>query len=399
MYAEPYDCRHCKTPLRTPLQRASPGQWSADEGSPSPLGVSWLPAQQAYNFAVYSRAAQHVELLFFRDEQFDEPTFSFRFDPYRNKSGFIWHCRIPVTATNDAKYYAYRIRGPEPATDRNWRTSDGEKLLLDPYVRSVLFPPAFDRLAAERPGGNIGKAPLGLLDECQCPFDWHEDRPIRREADLVIYEMHVRGFTRHPSSGLPESLRGTFEGVIAKIPHLAELGITAVELMPVFQFDPQEGNYWGYMPLNFFAPHHAYSVSPDQCGQRSEFRRMVQALHAAGIEVILDVVFNHTCEGNSHGPTYSFKGIDNCTYYLTSSDPHEPYLNFTGCGNTLQTASPAVRRLIVDRPAVLGNGDARRRIPLRSGFCFRVERDGSVNLDDPPIFSEIAGDPSLRMSA
>lgn len=390
-----YECRHCKTPLRRPLLRPGLGQWSAVDGRPFPLGVQWLPMEQAYNFAVCSMHAQSVELLLFRENELETPAFVFSFDPLRNKSGTAWHCRIPVSATNDAKFYAYRICGPESETGDARHAFDGDKLLLDPYARSIYFPTDFDRSAAQRPGSNIGKAPIGLLVECQCEFEWNGDGRIRHEADLIIYEMHVRGFTRHRSSGLPAERRGTFDGVIAKIPYLVELGVTAVELMPIFQFDPQEGNYWGYMPLNFFAPHHAYSVSPDHCAQRSEFRRMVQALHAAGIEVILDVVFNHTCEGDVHGPTYSFKGIDNSTYYLVVENSPAPYLNFSGCGNTLHTSHVAVRRLIIDS---LRYWAAEMHV---DGFRFDLasvftrNSDGSINLEDPPIFAEIAGDPAL----
>jgi glycogen operon protein len=233
------------------------------------------------------------------------------------------------------------------------------------------------------------------LDECQCAFNWNGDRHIRHEADLVIYEMHVRGFTRHASSGFPAEQRGTFGGVIAKIPYLVELGVTAVELMPVFQFDPQEDNYWGYMPLNFFAPHHVYATSPDQCGQRSEFRRMVQALHAAGIEVILDVVFNHTCEGDANGPTYSFKGIDNSTYYLVVENSPDQYLNFSGCGNTLHTSNSAVRRLVVDSLRYWATEMHVDGFRFDLASVFTRNTDGSVNLEDPPIFDEIASDPSL----
>ena len=186
--------------------------------------------------------------------------------------------------------------------------------------------------------------------------------------------------------------RGTFQGVIDKIPYLSELGVTAVELMPVFQFDPMEGNYWGYMPLNFFSPHHAYSMSPDHCAQRSEFRRMVQALHAAKIEVILDVVFNHTCEGNETGPTYSYKGIDNASYYLASKNPAEKYANLTGCGNTLNTSNPIVRRMIIDslRYWVTEMHVDGFRFDLASVFA--RNSDGSLNLNDPPIFAEITND-------
>ncbi len=393
--APAYECQHCKKPLRMPLRRPARGQWSAVEGQPFPLGVNWLPQDQAYNFAVYSMHARSVELLLFREDDLEQPVVVFSFDPLRNKSGCVWHCRIPVSATNDAKFYAYRMCGSEAQVGDTRHAFDSDKLLLDPYARSVYFPANFDRSAAQRPGSNLGKAPLGLLIECQCKFEWDDDVHIRHEADLIIYEMHVRGLTRHPSSGVPVDQRGTFEAVIAKIPHLVELGITAVELMPVFQFDPLEGNYWGYMPLNFFAPHHAYSDSPNHCAQRSQFRRMVQALHAAGIEVILDVVFNHTCEGDANGPTYSFKGIDNSTYYLVAGHSPNPYLNFSGCGNTLHTSNVAVRRLIIDSLRYWATEMHVDGFRFDLASVFTRNSDGSINLDDPAIFAEIAGDPAL----
>jgi glycogen operon protein len=160
------------------------------------------------------------------------------------------------------------------------------------------------------------------------PFDWGDDEPPRHNGDLVIYEMHVRGFTCSPSSGVAPKKRGTFAGVIEKIPYLKELGVNEVELMPVQQFDPQEGNYWGYMTLNFFAPHHAYAA--DRSQPKNEFRAMVKALHAAGIEVILDVVYNHTAEGDERGPCYSYRGIDNETYYILSGQTAQPYQNHSG---------------------------------------------------------------------
>lgn len=390
-----YECRHCLKPLRRPLRRAPPSQWSAVEGLPFPLGVNWLPLEQAYNFAVYSMHARSVELLLFREDDLEHPAVVISFDPLRNKSGCVWHRRIPVSATNDARFYAYRMCGSEAQAGDTRQAFDSDKLLLDPYARSVYFPANFDRSAAQRPGSNLGKAPLGLLVECQCKFEWNDDVHIRHEADLIIYEMHVRGLTRHQSSGMPEDQRGTFAGVIAKIPHLVELGITAVELMPVFQFEPQEGDYWGYMPLNFFAPHHAYSNSPDHCAQRSQFRRMVQALYAAGIEVILDVVFNHTCEGDANGPTYSFKGIDNSTYYLIGENSPNPYRNFSGCGNTLHTSNVAVRRLIIDSLRYWATEMHVDGFRFDLASVFTMNSDGSINLDDPPIFAEIAGDPAL----
>ncbi len=188
---------------------------------------------------------------------------------------------------------------------------------------------------------------------------------------------------------------GTYAGLIEKISYLKELGITAVELMPVFQFDPQEGNYWGYMPISFFAPHHAYARAQTEEEPRNEFREMVKALHAADIEVILDVVYNHTGEGDLNGPMYSFKGIDNSTYYLTSDDPVQPYVNFTGTGNTLHTGTRLARRLILDslRYWVKEMHVDGFRFDLASIFARKP--DGSLDLEDPPLFGDITSDPDL----
>jgi pullulanase/glycogen debranching enzyme len=164
------------------------------------------------------------------------------------------------------------------------------KILLDPYAEVVYFPKGFSRGAAIRKGSNVGQAPLGILLGDEPQFDWSDERRPRHESDLIIYETHVRGFTRRVNSGVDASRRGTFAGVIDKIPYLKELGVTAVELMPVFQFDPDEENYWGYMPLNFFSPHSGFCSSNNPLAHRNEFRAMVKALHSADIEVILDVV-------------------------------------------------------------------------------------------------------------
>ena len=184
-------------------------------------------------------------------------------------------------------------------------------------------------------------------------YDWEGDAPLRCPSSrTIVYEMHVRGFTRHPSSGVAEKTRGTFAGLIEKLPYLQGLGITAVELLPVFQFDAQDCppgkvNYWGYAPVSFFAPHQAYSSRQGPLGAVDEFRDMVKALHRAGIEVILDVVFNHTAEGDERGPTLCFRGLDNPTYYILEGDGSR-YANYSGTGNTLKANHPVVRRMIVD---------------------------------------------------
>jgi glycogen operon protein len=365
------------------------------EGLPFPLGATWIEEEAAYNFALYSKHAERVTLLFFTEGNLTEPVLIYRFDHLKNKSGRIWHCRIPRAAMRHAVYYAYSIDGPAPQGRFEWHWFDPEKVLLDPYAKSVFFPPSFDRLAAVRRGSNAGEAPLGILTADSEPFDWHGDRRSRHEADAVIYELHVKGFTRNPNSGVAEAACGTYAGVIEKIPYLEELGVTVVELMPVMQYDPAEGNYWGYNPLSFFAPHHGYLSGDHITSQHNEFREMVKALHAANIEVLLDVVYNHTAEGDHRGAVYSFKGIDNSTYYLMAERPDAPYENFSGTGNTLNCTNRYVRKMIMDSVRHWANEmhvDG-FRFDLASIFTRNV--DGSINAAEAPVLSDMASDPDL----
>jgi isoamylase len=357
--------------------------WTATEGSPLPLGATWVQKDSACNFALYSEHAESVTLLLYAEADLVNPVFTYRFDYLHNKSGRIWHCRVAQSVLRGARYYAYSVTGPEPHACFEWHCFDPDRVLLDPYAKSVFFPPAFDRAAASRPGSNAGKAPLGLLTGGGEPFDWGEDRRPRHQSDTIIYELHVRNFTNNPSSGVGPERRGTYAGLVEKIPYLKDLGVTAVELMPVFQFDPQEGSCWGYMPLNFFAPHQGYGSRPQECDQHNEFRAMVKALHVANIEIFLDVVYNHTAEGDQRGPIYSYKGIDNSTYYLMSGKPGNPYANFSGAGNALRCSKPYVRKMIVD--------SARYWVQEMhvDGFRFDLASvlarndDGSLNWEDP----------------
>ncbi|QDT02141.1 Glycogen debranching enzyme [Rubripirellula lacrimiformis] len=370
-------------------------QWEKIEGTPYPLGAYWVADDNAFNFSLYSKHAEAVHLLLFSKSDVVHPVYEYSMDYLKNKSGPVWHCRVNKSDAADAAYYAYRVDGPAPEGRYNWHSFDFEKVLLDPCARSVYFPDGFSRRAACRPGSNAGQAALGVLPTELCEFDWQDVKQPRHCSDLVIYELHVRGFTQHSNSGVPDSHRGTFLGVVDKIPYLVDLGITAVELMPVFQFDPDNDNYWGYMPLNFYSPHHAYASDPDACCVQAEFRTMVRSLHAAGIEVILDVVYNHTCEGDHTGPTYSFKGIDSSSAYIMTGDPKAPFANYSGTGNTMHTANRAVRRHIVDS---LRFWDSEMHV---DGFRFDLasiftrRSDGSINLDDPPIVSEIGTNADL----
>ncbi len=277
-------------------------------GDAWPFGATWIEAEKAFNFAIFSRYATRVTLLFYREEDVIRPALVFELQHPAHKTGNIWHCRIPKAAMNGATLYAYRIDGPhDPSEGHHF---DPEKILLDPYAPEVFFPPGFSRRACEQPGPTDGLAPLGVLLMPYQTWPSREVPPLRHAADPIVYELHVKGFTANPNSGVRRSRRGTFAGLIEKIPYLQELGITVVELLPIHQFDPQEGNYWGYMTLNFFSPHRQYA-SGDAF---DEFREMVKAFHGAGIEVWLDVVYNHTAEGDERGPTYSFRGSDNKSY-------------------------------------------------------------------------------------
>ena len=273
-----------------------------------------------------------------------------------------------------------------------------EKLLLDPYGRAVAVPENYSRAAGSQPGDNTATAMKSVVADIRA-YDWEGDQPLHRPfAKTVIYEMHVRGFTRHPSSGVREGKEGTYAGLIEKIPYLKELGITAVELLPVYQFDPQDAspgmvNYWGYSPVSFFAPHQGYSSRKDPLGVLDEFRDMVKALHRAGIEVILDVVYNHTAEGDERGPTFCFKGLQNDAYYILEKEG-SAYGNYTGCGNTLNANQPIVRRLILDS----------LRYWVREmhvdGFRFDLasilSRDETGQpLKNPPVLWDIESDPVL----
>ena len=366
-------------------------RWAQMEGSPLPPGATWIEDEQAFNFALYSEHAETVTLLFYGAEDLAHPVATFQFDSLNNKSGRIWHCRIPRKQMRNARYYAYSVSGNAIAGLRGF---DDEKVLLDPYAKGVFFPPGFGRENAMQPGANAGKAPLGVLPRPHLAFDWGNDDSPRPESDAIIYELHVKGFTKNPNSGVHPSRAGTYAGVIEKIPYLKDLGITVVELMPVFQRDPQEGDYWGYMPLNFFAPHVQYASRTDD-DQHIEFKNMVKALHKAGVSVVLDVVYNHTCEGDNDGPTYSFRGLDATGYYMLSKDPANPYANYSGTGNTLNFSQPHVRKVVMDSLRYWKNEMHIDGFRFDLASVFSRNADGSLNWGDAPIFSEIAADPEL----
>ena len=361
-------------------------------GRSVPLGATVMAG--GVNFSVFSRNAAYIELLLFDRAEDARPSRVISIDPAANRTYHYWHVFVPGIGAG--QIYGFRAYGPfEPALGLRF---DSSKLLLDPYGRAVVVPRNYSREAAKRQGDDAATAMKSVVSDSR-GYDWEGDIPLRRPwARTIIYEMHVRGFTADASSGLAESKRGTYAGLVEKISYLQQLGITAVELLPVFQFDPQDApagraNYWGYSPVSFFAPHQAYSSRQEPLGALDEFRDMVKALHRAGIEIILDVVFNHTAENAQDGPTMCFRGLDNPTYYVLQED-RSGYANFTGTGNTLNANHPAVRRMIVDSLRYWVN--EMHVDGFRFDLASILTRDSSgAVLANPPVLWDIESDPAL----
>ena len=361
-------------------------------GASAPLGATVLPG--GVNFSVFSKHAVLLELLLFDDENATQPARIILFDADQHRTYHYWHAFVP--GLRSGQVYAYRAHGTFDPSRGLW--FDAEKVLLDPYGLVVSVPGTYDRWAAARPGDNVAVAMKSVVADPD-RYDWEGDRPLRRPfAETVIYELHVGGFTRHPSSGVAIDKRGTYGGLIEKIPYLKDLGVTAVELLPVFQFDAQDcprgkTNYWGYAPVSFFAPHQAYSSQKNGLAALNEFRDMVKAFHRAGLEVILDVVFNHTTEGGPSGPTLCYRGLANDMYYILEKGKSR-YADYSGCGNTLNANQSIVRRMIQDS---LRYWVSRMHV---DGFRFDLasilsrDEEGRL-LPNPPILWDIESDPLL----
>jgi isoamylase len=352
-----------------------------------PLPYGAVLHDKGVQFVVYSRSATAMRVLLYDDVGAPEPVEVIALDPAKDRWGDIWSIFVP--GIRPGQLYHFQADGPfDPERGQRF---DGTARLIDPYARAL----AGSYLAGD--DGIIRPPKCVVIDDS---FDWQGDRHLRRGlADTVIYEMHVRGFTASPSSGVAHP--GTYLGVIEKIPYLKSLGVTAVELMPVHEFPTEQPsgaagdrrNYWGYDPMAFFAPHRGYAAGSEPGCQVREFKEMVRALHAAGIEVILDVVFNHTAEGNELGPTFSFKGLENRVYYMLSEGGRY-YRNYTGCGNTINGNHPIVRELIF---LCLRHWVHNYHV---DGFRFDLasilsrDRNGDI-LPNPPIVEVITEDPML----
>jgi isoamylase len=331
-----------------------PERWP---GQPFPLGPTW--DGEGTNFALFSENAERVELCLFDEAGREERV------EVTDNTAFNWHCYVP--RIGPGQRYGYRVHGPyDPASGRRFNPA---KLLIDPYAKAIEgavdwdgpsalpYVPGDDADLTIDPTDNAAAIPKCVVIDVA--FDWQEDDLVRPHTpwnETVIYEVHVKGFTKlHPH--VPEHLRGTYAGLASDeaIAHFRDLGITAVELLPVHHiadesFLRERGlrNYWGYSSIGFFAPHALYSSGGTHGEQVREFKGMVKALHGAGIEVILDVVYNHTAEGNHLGPMLSFKGVDNQSYYRLSPEDPRHYIDFTGTGNSLNPVHPSVLRLIMD---------------------------------------------------
>lgn len=309
-------------------------------GLPAPLGS--IIKKGGVNFSVYAPYVTRIQLLLFRSEEDTNPDV-YELDPHKNRTYYYWHIFIEGIGKN--QLYAYRVDGKIDL--ERGRLADFSKVLIDPYARVVIGKHSRE------------KASIYGYDNIDCclksavvsyDFDWQGYEKIDcPESETIIYELHVGAFTKNENSGVTPEKRGTYRGLIEKIPYLKKLGINTVELMPVYAFDEQDApigktNFWGYSPLNFFAPHSAYSSETEPQKILAEFKEMVREFHKNHIKIVLDVVYNHTAETNYNGPFYSFKGFANSVYYII--DEEGKYLDYTGCGNTICANHSIVRRMI-----------------------------------------------------
>ena len=364
------------------MSRSKPS-YTTERGEPFPLGAT--RKEKGINFAIFSRNAEKVTLVL------DNKDREICLDPELNKTGDIWH--IFLNCGNETVIYGYRIDGT-PDLSRGIIFSPAT-VLLDPYAKN-LVPRSWKNVS------DYGRKPL-CISASEAVFDWENDLPLKTPlADTVIYEMHVRGFSRHKSASVKSP--GTFRGVVEKIPYLKALGITAVELLPVTEWDETDNrfyhpetrerllNYWGYNPISFFCLKSGLAADPSD--SINEFRMMVRSLHQAGIEVIIDMVFNHTGESDLEGTTTCFRGIDNAVYYIVNNSDGV-YYNFSGCGNTFNCNHPVARKLIIDSLHYWVTEMHVDGFRFDLASIFSRDTDGMVT-SHPPLVDLIAQDPLLR---
>ena len=380
------------------------------QGTPLPYGAT--PVRSGINFSVFSRNATSVILDIFEKEDDSQPVFSCTLDPKRNRTGDMWH--VCLQGLKPGALYLYRVDGPfEP---KHGHRFDRNRYLLDPYAKALTdtsifanLPPDY-RTPVDKMEIELGKVRSAqgfpkciVIDDSE--FDWEGDMPLNYKLqDCILYESHLRGFTASSNSGV--AAPGTYKGMIEKIPYLKKLGVTSVEFLPIQEFDEYENantnprtgerlkNHWGYSTIAFFAPKNSYASDRTSGGAVREFKEMVKEMHKNGIEVILDIVFNHTAEGNERGLTLNFRGFDNSIYYILEDNHKQYYKNYSGCGNTVNCNHPVVRTFIID---CLHYWVTEMHV---DGFRFDLAsilgRDRNGNLiKDPPVIERIAEDPIL----
>ena len=330
-----------------------------------PIGFGAIIQPNGVNFSIYSKDATAVSLVLFESDIAKEPSAVIPLDCVKNKTGNVWH--IFIEGLKEGALYLYKVEGPYiPPQGLRFNSN---KYLFDPYAKAFSSGSVFksyNKLHKQGFAVNKGGELLDLSDFPKCvvisdDFDWEGDRPLNYPLEnTVIYETHVKGFTASKTSGVEEHIAGTYKGFSQKIDYLKNLGITAVELLPMFEFDENENgninpktgerlvNYWGYSTIGFFAPKTSYSSDKTPGGAVKEFKQLVKELHKAGIEVILDVVYNHTAEGNEHGYTFEFRGLQNDVYYSLPQNDKNYYMNFSGCGNSMNCNHPVVAQMILD---------------------------------------------------
>ncbi len=375
--------------------------FSIERGNALPLGSTLT--QKGINFSIFSKHATQVTLILFTSGV-DAPIATFELSASKNRTGFIWHILIKGIDP-DIIRYGYQM-DMQPNPNPQIYHFNPNTVLIDPYAKALSGAPKWGVMYSRK--GEKSPTQMGIRNRRSIIdttyFDWDDDKQLCIAPDeMIIYELHVRGYTAHSSSEVEH--KGSYLGLCEKIPYLKELGITTVELLPVFEFEetgidkvnPETGerllNYWGYDPINFFSPKAAYATDGHNATQINEFKEMVRSFHKAGIEVILDVVFNHTAEGNGDGHIFNYRGIDNSTYYIVDNESGE-YKDYTGCGNTVNCNNPVVRDMIIDalRYWVIEMHVDGFRFDLASILGRNAK--GEV-LSNPPILERIAYDPVL----
>lgn len=378
-----------------------------------PIGFGAILQPNGVNFSIYSKDAEEVNLVLFESENAKEPSAVIKLDPKLNRTGNVWH--IFIEGLKEGALYLYKVDGPyNPPQGLRFNKN---KYLFDPYAKAFTYGSvfkAYNKLHKKGFAQNAGGEIFDLSDFPKCvviddDFDWEGDRPLNYPLEKsVIYETHIKGFTASKTSGLAEQFAGTYKGFSQKIDYLKNLGITAVEFLPMFEFDENENgninpktgeqlvNYWGYSTIGFFAPKTSYSSDKTPGGAVREFKQLVKELHKAGIEVILDVVYNHTAEGNEHGYTFEFRGLQNDVYYSLPQNDKNYYMNFSGCGNSLNCNHPVASQMILDSLHywVVNMHIDGFRFDLAS-ILTRMSNGSVIPAEWPSITSAINSDPIL----